>query len=1322
MLKLYSFVIICLFIFLGVPKWNGISYAQSPKIIKLVAQGDASPLGGVFGNIGAISFNDKEDLAFKSEIESFKTAVFLSSGNKISSIVANGDSIAGLGKFDRIFSFGITSINNEGAVAFSAQLTNGSSVRDGLFLATAQGIFPIVFHGDQTAGGIIEVPTLHTYSLNNAGAFAFEGFITPGIKKAIFVSDAGAISKVVATGEATPIGGTFKFGFFYIYDFNDGGTALFMSDIENGNSERGIFTAKDGTVTKIVAQGDPSPDGKEFTYLDFPATINNLGDVVFEAAVGEGFEWEYSGIFLYSNGAISLIARDGNPDPGGGTFGSFSSPLINDEKQIVFQSSIDGGTSHGIFAFLNQAIQKVAVTGETTPAGGNYSAFYTPLLNEEGSVAFFAYTDGGNSSGIFLWNGGPRIELSRDTVAFTDVDPGQTERLDLEITNSGGKTLEVQEITVSPSPPYGLENVPNLPLLLQPEQSNEWVVTYSPPEGNGINLSKISEILEDGSLTIKSNAPNSTTQIPLIAPKSTNLRVDIVPSEGTEVKAGQFATIEIKVVDQSNNLIDFDGGATIKLLEDQSTPGITRLTQTQSVLLTDGVAEPVFFFTPKEPFASDKLINDNTVLSGKAVIEVKLENSDIPAVTKTIDVKSPLDFFIDRIEVQQGVLNTDKDVFQEYMPGVGRTFPALPFIAEHNTIIQVFVGFNNPTLVPFSNIELGGITGDLKINLDGNPVKTLENMRSGGFGEKSFTFKSSYTNTEQKNLQDALVAYLEYSDVENKGSYTFDAELKPGSKLEEVNDEKENNKKSYTVSFVETKPLRVLSYTGKKAGISVDKVDPTNWDLLKDVYPVQNSKFIVTDPNSRIYTFSGGFVFSDIKFKTLRRLLDRYNKENPDNQCVVLLMFAPLDICQEICSNPNSGGCAESINGSIGLITPTNAHGTAHEIGHMLGLRDTYKTDKYQTDDGEPNPRRSNAANDGNPVENGNIQLIGREKAIEGTNQFEFMGIGLRPDRTTWNYLYQAKFSLNSGNPLIASKQNSENGFIAVSGMIDTNNSVTLNPSLTFSQVSRVSELGDGDYSIEFQNNSGQVLSSLPFDIDFSIPDAGDVPEVPFSFYLPFPEGTSKLIMKKNDVEIASRTFSTNAPVVQLISPQSGETISGTKTIQWTGSDIDGDKLTYDLIYSLDGEEQNILAVNLEDTSYVWESNLYPYSASASLTVIANDGFNEGKFTADNLFFDSPVNVDKEEELIPVEFSLKQNYPNPFNPSTTIRYDLPQASQVKLILYDILGNEVKTLINEQVQPGIHYVEFNAEGLASGVYLLNFIAQDYQQTIKLIVAK
>ena len=76
-----------------------------------------------------------------------------------------------------------------------------------------------------------------------------------------------------------------------------------------------------------------------------------------------------------------------------------------------------------------------------------------------------------------------------------------------------------------------------------------------------------------------------------------------------------------------------------------------------------------------------------------------------------------------------------------------------------------------------------------------------------------------------------------------------------------------------------------------------------------------------------------------------------------------------------------------------------------------------------------------------------------------------------------------------------------------------------------------------------------------------------------------------------------------------------------------------------------------------------------------------------------------------ESDVIPKEFRLDQNYPNPFNPATTIQFALPKVSQVKLKLFDILGREVATLVDEELEPGEYKVVFEAKGLTSGVYIL-----------------
>jgi hypothetical protein len=89
---------------------------------------------------------------------------------------------------------------------------------------------------------------------------------------------------------------------------------------------------------------------------------------------------------------------------------------------------------------------------------------------------------------------------------------------------------------------------------------------------------------------------------------------------------------------------------------------------------------------------------------------------------------------------------------------------------------------------------------------------------------------------------------------------------------------------------------------------------------------------------------------------------------------------------------------------------------------------------------------------------------------------------------------------------------------------------------------------------------------------------------------------------------------------------------------------------------------------------------------------------------------------------IPRVFALDQNYPNPFNPTTVIRYQLPVASHVELKVYDILGREVTTLVNEQKPAGYYTVQFNAAGLASGVYFYRMKAGDFLETRKLTLIR
>ena len=92
------------------------------------------------------------------------------------------------------------------------------------------------------------------------------------------------------------------------------------------------------------------------------------------------------------------------------------------------------------------------------------------------------------------------------------------------------------------------------------------------------------------------------------------------------------------------------------------------------------------------------------------------------------------------------------------------------------------------------------------------------------------------------------------------------------------------------------------------------------------------------------------------------------------------------------------------------------------------------------------------------------------------------------------------------------------------------------------------------------------------------------------------------------------------------------------------------------------------------------------------------------------------------DSTIPDAVALNQNYPNPFNPTTQITYELPQQENVQLTVYDMVGRQVATLVNETVQAGVHNVNFDASNLSSGVYIYRLQTGSTTLSRKLTVIK
>lgn len=121
-----------------------------------------------------------------------------------------------------------------------------------------------------------------------------------------------------------------------------------------------------------------------------------------------------------------------------------------------------------------------------------------------------------------------------------------------------------------------------------------------------------------------------------------------------------------------------------------------------------------------------------------------------------------------------------------------------------------------------------------------------------------------------------------------------------------------------------------------------------------------------------------------------------------------------------------------------------------------------------------------------------------------------------------------------------------------------------------------------------------------------------------------------------------------------------------------------------------------------------------PYSVSSR-----TDGFEELQGKTNDF--------DEQSILIPEAFALKQNYPNPFNPTTTIRFDLPEAGYVSLKLYDLLGQEIRTLVNGDRTAGFHTVSWDGKndlGLAvpSGIYLYRIVSSNFVQTQRMTLIR
>jgi hypothetical protein len=174
-------------------------------------------------------------------------------------------------------------------------------------------------------------------------------------------------------------------------------------------------------------------------------------------------------------------------------------------------------------------------------------------------------------------------------------------------------------------------------------------------------------------------------------------------------------------------------------------------------------------------------------------------------------------------------------------------------------------------------------------------------------------------------------------------------------------------------------------------------------------------------------------------------------------------------------------------------------------------------------------------------------------------------------------------------------------------------------------------------------------------------------------------------------------------------------------------------ELVDDVTGELLGEYDNIMQtksslINYETWSYQLNMNGIG-NRSVRLKLVVEDNLNSENYALSKLYSDgAPLSKSNYSSIswkgsdVIDEYDLSQNYPNPFNPSTIIKYQIPKDGVVTIKIYDILGNEIKTIVNEQKTIGKYTVTFDASDLASGVYLYQIRVNDFVSTRKMLLLK
>lgn len=615
--------------------------------------------------------------------------------------------------------------------------------------------------------------------------------------------------------------------------------------------------------------------------------------------------------------------------------------------------------------------------------------------------------------------------------------------------------------------------------------------------------------------------------------------------------------------------------------------------------------------TPEQKLDSNAVLNPSvTVLKGTAII--KAEVGSVSAMSE-VNVKTPLDLRIERIEVQQGV---------KPEPGKESEDFSGPWVRERDLLIRVFVAANRLEFFRYKSIE--GLTAQLTLR-DQTGKETTEMLKLGAFA------KGTDSPSQPFVFSPGLAEPALGSESLNYVHYVTQERLTLSAKLDEIYPEKDTTNNSHNslppLNFVASKPMVVLySPAQLKAGAISAQRCPTAAGIAREInlmqlaYPVslpesQGRLRFIQAPNPNANEPCEAISGDVLPRRAAARWWFWFNRtKRTDVKSWVYFVdstYFPL-------LGSNATGLTDKIGGSVSIVsdrclgpdTNTQCGILAHELGHIFGLGDTYRFGSPQPNL-VINPPLGNA--EGNPVGSGTYSWFHHRFAVTGTDFIDFMGSTTKPwtDRVNWNYLRTqllpaaSSFAEPEANTLAA-----EN-FVIIQGQVRKNGIGSLANCYTVMGEGLASPSGDGSYVIETLDGNATVLNRLAFTPEFRLLHSDvELEAADFSFALPYTSAVRQLRLRTDAGIQATRQISANAPTLRFTTDFGGQTLTGNRTVTWSGADADGDTLSYSLFYSPDGQLQIPLALETNNTNYEWNTSAVPTGTAPRLTLTATDGAN----------------------------------------------------------------------------------------------------------------